>query len=110
MLHLTTFSDADFDQVVLASELPVMVDFTAEWCGPCKQLSPIVDQLAQAWSGRAVVGQLDVDLNPQTAVRYGVMGIPALLLFKNGQLVERLNGLQRRDKIEAAFARHLVGQ
>jgi thioredoxin 1 len=87
--------------------VPVLVDFTAEWCAPCKQLAPIVDQLAEAWGERALVGRLDVDLNPQTTVRFGVLGIPALLLFKNGQLVARLNGLQRRDKIEAAFGQYL---
>ncbi len=107
MAALSVFSDADFDRVVLASPVPVLVDFTAEWCAPCKQQAPIVDQLAEAWGERALVGRLDVDSNPQTAVRFGVLGIPALLLFKNGQLVARLNGLQRRDKIEAAFGQHL---
>lgn len=101
-------TDANFDQTVLKSEQPVMVDFWAAWCGPCKALAPIVDELAAAYNGKIKVGKMDVDQSPVTPQRYGVRGIPTLLIFRNGQVQEQIVGLVSRDKIEKALNKQLV--
>jgi thioredoxin 1 len=87
-----TFTDDGFDKDVLSSDVPVLVDFWAEWCGPCRMMGPTVDQVATEYAGKVKVGKLDVDSNQQTAMRYGIRGIPTLLLFKGGQVVEQKVG------------------
>src|SRR5712691_931394 len=86
------FTDAAFDQEVLKSSEPVLVDFWAEWCGPCKMMAPTIDQIAVEYAGKAKVGKLDVDSNVQTAGRYQIRGIPTLLVFKGGKVVDQKVG------------------
>lgn len=89
-IHVT---DADFADIVLNSDLPAVVDLWAEWCGPCHMIAPSVTQMAQAYEGRAVIAKLNVDENPMTPGRYGIMGIPTLLYFKDGKEVDRQVGV-----------------
>jgi len=101
-------TDATFDQVV-SGDLPVLVDFWAPWCGPCRAVAPTVERLAQEFAGRAVVAKLNVDDNPRTAQRFGISGIPALLVFQGGQVVERLLGAQPAPALRQALVRHVAG-
>jgi thioredoxin 1 len=87
-----TFTDATFDKEVINSDVPVLVDFWAEWCGPCRMMGPTVDQVANDYTGKVKVGKLDVDSNQGTAARYGIRGIPSLLLFKGGKVVDQKVG------------------
>ncbi len=104
-LHL--LSEANWQREVLESPEPVLVDFWAEWCGPCLRLAPIVEQIAQEYAGRLKVGKLNVDENPEVAQRYGIMSIPTLLLFQGGRPVESIVGLQPKAaltrRIDAAL-------
>lgn len=108
MANLSHVSEASFQEEVLASPLPVLVDFTAVWCGPCKMLDPIVKQLADDWAGKVKVVKLDVDDNPGLAMTYQVMGVPTLMLFVDGQPSERVTGYQPKDRLVARFKPHLV--
>jgi thioredoxin 1 len=93
------FNDLNFETEVLGSDLPVLVDFTATWCGPCKQLSPIVDQLATELEGKVKVGKLDVDDSPVTAGKYGVRGVPTVMVFNKGQRAAQHVGLTTKQKL-----------
>ena len=104
---IVEFTDANFDQEVLQSAQPVVVDFWAAWCGPCKALAPIVDEVATAYSGRVKVGKMDVDRNAATPMRYGVRGIPTLLIFKGGKVTEQIVGYVAKERIQQALDKQL---
>jgi thioredoxin 1 len=93
-------SDATFDSEVLKSAEPVVVDFWAEWCGPCRQIAPALEEIAGSMNGKVKIVKLNVDENPATAAKYGIMSIPTLMLFKNGELASRQIGAQPKQKLE----------
>ena len=99
-------TDATFDEVVLKSDKPVLVDFWAAWCGPCRMVGPIIEEVGQEYEGKAVVGKVDVDANQQFAAKYGVRNIPTVLVFKGGEVVNRQVGVAPKktytDAIDAA--------
>jgi thioredoxin 1 len=101
-------TDATFDQEVLQSEQPVLVDFWAAWCGPCKALGPVVDQVAAQYAGQLKVAKMDVDRNNATPMRYGIRGIPALLLFKGGKVADQIVGYVPKETIEKSLSRHIT--
>jgi len=94
------FTDQNFDQEVLKSANPVLVDFWAPWCGPCQAMIPIIDELAKELEGKAKVGKLNVDKNQATAAKYGIMSIPSLKIFKNGEVAREFTGIQTKDNLK----------
>ncbi len=107
MTDVKYVTESDFQEEVISSELPVLVDFTAAWCQPCKMVEPIVKDLAGTWEGKVKVVKLDADQNPRIMMQYGVMGIPTIMLFKGGEIKERMVGFQSKDKLTAKVTPHI---
>jgi len=105
VIHVT---DQTFDQEVLQSDVPVLVDFWAEWCGPCRMIAPVVEALAQEYAGRLKVAKLDVDANGSSAMRYQIRGIPTLLLFKDGRVVDMRVGAVPKAELVRMITPHLA--
>ena len=104
---LVQFTDANFEQEVLKSEQPVLVDFWAPWCGPCRAVGPVVEDLAEAYKGRVKVGKINIDDNPKTATAYGVMSIPTIILFNKGDIMDKLIGLSPKERLEGLIKKAL---
>ena len=107
MAEVQYITEQSFKDEVLSADLPVLIDFTAVWCGPCKMIDPIVTQLATEWQCRVKVVKCDADQNPDLLMQYGIMGIPTLMLFKSGQLAERMTGFMPKDKLIAKIKPHI---
>jgi thioredoxin len=105
--QVQTFTDGNFDDSVLKAPAPVLVDFWAEWCGPCKRLAPTVDAIATDYAGKITVGKLNVDENPNVSFKFQIRGIPTLLLFKGGQVVESVVGLAQKDDLKKVIDKHI---
>lgn len=105
--HAIELTDSNFEKLALNSELPVMVDFWAEWCGPCRMIGPSIEEIAKEYEGKAVVGKVNVDTNPQVAMKYGIRSIPTVLILKNGEVVNRAIGAMPKtaleEKLKVAF-------
>ncbi len=101
--NVIEFTDANFQQEVLQSEVPVLVDFWAEWCMPCRMLAPTIDEIASEFEGKAKIGKLDTDANREIAIKYDISAIPTVMLFKDGELEQRFVGLTPKDDLAAAL-------
>ena len=107
MSNIIEINEDSFENEVLQAEMPVLVDFSAVWCGPCKMLDPVVEELAGDWDGQVKFVKLDVDHSPQIAMNYQVMGVPTLMLFNAGEVKERLTGYMPKNKIVSKLSPHL---
>jgi thioredoxin len=107
--NVQTFTDSNFETSVLKADKPVLVDFWAEWCGPCKRLGPTIDQLAGEYAGKLTIGKLNVDDNPDTTIKFQIRGIPAVLLFKGGQLVDQVIGAAPKEEFKRVIDKHIAG-
>jgi thioredoxin 1 len=103
------FTDANFDQQAVNGSMPALVDFWAEWCGPCRMLGPTIEELAKDYSGRVLVGKMDTDANQATAVKLGIQSIPTVMLFKNGKLVQKWVGVRPKAEFTKALDAALAG-
>ncbi len=106
--HTLEFTDADFDEAVLGADRPVLVDFWAVWCGPCKALAPIIEEIAKDYDGRVKVGKVDTDANKEISVRFSISAIPTVMLFNKGEIVQKFVGLRGKKEFQSAMDR-LVG-
>lgn len=104
---IVTLSDSTFDETIGSSSTPVLVDFWAEWCGPCKMIAPVLEEISKEQEGRVIIAKLNIDENPDAAQRYGVMSIPTLLLFKDGQLTHRTVGAKGKMQLMNELDPHL---
>jgi len=107
MADIPKLSEGTFESEVLKSTLPVIVDFTAIWCGPCKMLEPVIKQLSQEWEGKVKIVKVDVDDNSKVAMQYGVMGVPTLILFVNGDPIQRMSGYQPKEHSIYKFSAYI---
>ncbi len=107
MTNVLSLTDATFDSEVKDSQQPVLIDFWAPWCGPCKKLGPIIEELANEFEGKVKIAKVNVDENQQKASEYGISGIPAVFLFVNGEVKERMVGLQPKSQFEAAIRKYI---
>jgi len=105
--ELLQVTDGNFDQEILQSEIPALVDFWAAWCGPCKAIAPVVEELARDYAGKIKVAKMNVDENAKTPAKYGIRAIPTLIIFKGGQVVEQITGAHPRTVIEGALKKAL---
>lgn len=103
MGHAMEFTDAGFQSEVLESDIPVLVDFWAPWCAPCRQIAPLIDKLAQKYEGTVKVGKMNVEVNPIVPQQYGISSIPTLLVFRNGQITQTFVGMTPEAKLDAAL-------
>lgn len=99
-----SFSDSNFEEEVMKSELPVLVDFYAEWCGPCKMMAPIIDELAKEYEGKWKIGKCDIDNSPELTAKFGITSIPTILFFKDGQVVNKALGFQSKEALVAKLS------
>lgn len=104
-----TFTDDSFENDVLNAETPVLVDFWAEWCGPCRMVGPVVDELAGEYEGKAKIGKVDVDNNPEISTKYGIRSIPSLLIFKGGEVVDQIVGAVPKSQLKKQLEAQLNG-
>ena len=108
MADLLNITDDNFETEVLQSNEPVLIDFWAVWCGPCRMIAPIIEELASEYSGKAVIGKVDVDENPEISMNFGIRSVPTLMIFKGGQVVDQIIGAVSKDRIVAKLQPHLA--
>ena len=107
MSKAVEITDANFDQEVLQSDKPVLIDFWAEWCGPCRMIGPVVEEMAGEYEGKAKIGKVNVDVNPEVSIKYGIRSIPALLIFKNGEVVDQIVGAVPKTHLNKQLDAHV---
>nr|2YNX_A Chain A, LACA THIOREDOXIN [synthetic construct]2YNX_B Chain B, LACA THIOREDOXIN [synthetic construct] len=106
-MSVVQLNDENFDEVIKKNNKVVVVDFWAEWCGPCRMIAPIIEELAKEYAGKVVFGKLNVDENPEIAAKYGIMSIPTLLFFKNGKVVDQLVGAMPKEALKERIKKYL---